>query len=131
MERLFQSTLPAWGATAPPPAAHPEHPRFNPRSPRGERHRLAEFDNAIFLVSIHAPRVGSDSGESDCGFWANVSIPAPGGGRDGAQFNGGGLKGWFQSTLPAWGATLSEQCAPAGCVVSIHAPRVGSDLEAP
>ena len=35
--------------------------------------------------------------------------------------------GKFQSTLPVWGATFIRQiCAVAG-IISIHAPRVGSD----
>ena len=34
----------------------------------------------------------------------------------------------FQSTLPVWGATLLARRAPALLDISIHAPRVGSDL---
>ena len=33
----------------------------------------------------------------------------------------------FQSTLPVWGATEYKQAAEDGIVISIHAPRVGSD----
>ena len=33
----------------------------------------------------------------------------------------------FLSTLPAWGATKSGGEVEAGCLISIHAPRVGSD----
>ena len=35
----------------------------------------------------------------------------------------------FQSTLPVWGATLAGAFAPAFFKISIHAPRVGSDVE--
>ncbi len=33
----------------------------------------------------------------------------------------------FQSTLPAWGATVLPYCYHYGYDISIHAPRVGSD----
>ena len=79
----FQSTLPAWGAT---PGCFPVssmYSYFNPRSPRGERPRpcLISSSGRIFqstlpawgatplvgkyptfsAISIHAPRVGSDT----------------------------------------------------------------------
>ena len=33
---------------------------FNPRSPHGERRRKRNFDTKELLISIHAPRTGSD-----------------------------------------------------------------------
>ena len=33
----------------------------------------------------------------------------------------------FQSTLPVWGATMRCGAAPPARLISIHAPRVGSD----
>ena len=59
---VFQSTLPGWGATA------VESSVFSP-----------------FLISIHAPRMGSDKSGSAHHHTASS----------------------FQSTLPGWGATLS------------------------
>ncbi len=35
----------------------------------------------------------------------------------------------FQSTHPAWGATLKQRCALLFVLVSIHAPRVGCDYQ--
>ena len=35
--------------------------------------------------------------------------------------------GQFQSTLPAWGATLESRAIAGRVVISIHAPRMGSD----
>ena len=35
----------------------------------------------------------------------------------------------FQSTLPVWGATLGTMLAMADTPISIHAPRVGSDID--
>ena len=102
----FQSTLPVWGATV-----------------------GGVYGFQIPLISIHAPRVGSDLEESE-----DVLKEAG-----------------FQSTLPVWGATLRRSLSfrtrhyfnprsPCGerllghelqdlCLaISIHAPRVGSDF---
>ena len=38
-------------------------------------------------------------------------------------------QGTFQSTLPAWGATLRRTIDYATQEISIHAPRMGSDLD--
>ena len=35
--------------------------------------------------------------------------------------------GRFQSTLPVWGATQDFRIGQIICIISIHAPRVGSD----
>ena len=80
--REFQSTLPVWGAT---------NVQVSVLGPG--------------LISIHAPRVGSD------GILTGVD--------DG--------KGGFQSTLPVWGATLVLELQERRGEISIHAPRVGSD----
>ena len=100
---------------------------FNPRSPCGERLRLSDFPDLRLVISIHAPRVGSDrDNEKVAQAWA-ISIHAPRVGSDGimltlqkftAYFNPRSpcgerlfvpvLKPWimlFQSTLPVWGAT--------------------------
>ena len=37
----------------------------------------------------------------------------------------------FQSTLPVWGATLLQYAMEQEAEISIHAPRVGSDLGFP
>ena len=102
----FQSTLPARGATATKPVAllcalnfNPRSPHgerrcrvflifrrvqhFNPRSPHGARQRSGHLPAAKGIMSIHAPRTGSDGGGS------NLSI----------------MDLVFQSTLPARGAT--------------------------
>ena len=56
----FQSTLPAWGATHgfPPLGLIID---FNPRSPHGERHYTKQPLLQSDVISIHAPRMGSDS----------------------------------------------------------------------
>ena len=79
---IFQSTLPVWGATL----------------------SINKLD-APNSISIHAPRVGSDTGRSGYG------LPCPA----------------FQSTLPVWGATAENWLVVKDTPISIHAPRVGSD----
>ena len=83
MEKVFQSTLPVWGATTAFVyfvrfvAISIHAPRvgsdvisaegakffrdFNPRSPCGERPLESLPTRGAWIISIHAPRVGSDS----------------------------------------------------------------------
>ena len=83
---MFQSTLPVWGATP---------------------FRLNRL--LILVVSIHAPRMGSDNIKTGLLGWDEVSIHAPRMGSDMAT-------------------TLVAVRVPN---VSIHAPRVGSDRTMP
>ncbi len=107
--QVFQSTLPGWGATSPrwrwslrPSNFNPRSPdgerpyardschaltHFNPRSPDGERRQECLGDFQSVVISIHAPRMGSDSGSMSRTTQTIV----------------------FQSTLPGWGAT---HCTP-------------------
>ena len=81
----FQSTLPVRGATqdvAPMPDTCTD---FNPRSPCGERHgislRAAASERSV--ISIHAPREGSDRHRSrPLIAWLRISIHAPREGSD-------------------------------------------------
>ena len=84
---LFQSTLPAWGATAFPSASVYSNSDFNPRSPHGERHFNLTVSVMPFTISIHAPRMGSDIIKILNQRWCDR----------------------FQSTLPAWGATVQPK----------------------
>ncbi len=101
---MFQSTLPAWGATG-----------------------AAAVGIVFGEVSIHAPRVGSDgnSQESNVGI-AEFQSTLPAWGATGYDTGFGPVQ-TFQSTLPAWGATLQRSTRSMLLQVSIHAPRVGSD----
>ena len=127
VERLFQPTLPARGATrrprepigfqiisthAPrtgsdvPRAVHRDaHADFNPRSPHGERlqrHIQRHPDN---LISTHAPRTGSDRATTSSGFcWSNFNPRSPHGERLEYSSHRSMLR-LFQPTLPARGAT--------------------------
>ena len=129
MNGLFQSTLPVWGATGILIISHGGRRNFNPRSPCGERPRvLPSYRSSVYhfnprspcgerrgqidifpvriRISIHAPRVGSDSPDTK--------------NRLGSQL--------FQSTLPVWGATCRLGAPHCFFNISIHAPRVGSDV---
>ena len=103
---IFQSTLPARGATP-----------------------CLIFADAFRLISIHAPREGSDPQRT------RSCHPRP-------YFNPRSPRGerldfvdelisprQFQSTLPARGATQAVQNKHGKPEISIHAPREGSDRE--
>ena len=101
---LFQSTLPARGATVRGGPAEPISADFNPRSPRGERLLRG---NDLLLLDYFNPR--SPRGERRCCT---------------AQR---GIDSVFQSTLPARGATSLRPYFNFFVWISIHAPREGSD----
>ena len=125
------------------------HGNFNPRSPHGERLKYQRDVNIVIkfqstlpargatkaraqrwnrlVISIHAPRTGSDQSPRATVESARHFNPrSPHGERpvqcDCCCF---GLR--FQSTLPARGATYSFLAARRHSSISIHAPRTGSD----
>ena len=147
--RTFQSTLPVWGATQILPFLFLLS-KFQSTLPVwGATSRYPEGCRGI-EISIHAPRVGSDScavekpkphcdfnprspcGERRCATSYNSmtmifqsTLPVWG-----ATWPCAIQRSWarFQSTLPVWGATCFRK-RPRRCyTISIHAPRVGSDL---
>ena len=128
MSELFQSTLPARGATPVLSGRVPVLIYFNPRSPHGERHHLSIKLSDTAKISIHAPRTGSDTAQhpdSPRGGHFNPRSPhgerrpRQAGSSVAAHFNPRSPHGerpyslfhWFccvsfQSTLPARGATF-------------------------
>ena len=124
---LFQSTLPAWGATsfrtvldtfgnisihAPRMGSDIAgalrcfiKPHFNPRSPHGERHETAVITAYFYSISIHAPRMGSDLRLCFRLLSHRISIHAP-----------------------RMGSDMQVKVADANINISIHAPRMGSDF---
>ena len=102
-------------------------------------------------ISIHAPRVGSDwvdpgvdilgtdfNPRSPCGerpisralsvFGVDFNPRSPCGERPAWYGNTGNSSWAFQSTLPVWGATGRDAQTAQAESISIHAPRVGSDV---
>ncbi len=103
------------------------HCSFNPRAPRGARRPGHCIPHSSIGVSIHAPRVGRDSRRWR---WRSARIGfnprAPRGARPGRVCRSLQLAE-FQSTRPAWGATIESMSEHSEHIVSIHAPRVGRD----
>ena len=124
---------------------------FNPRSPWGERRymlgngvTLDEFQSTlpvggatvsyfrrfrVGVISIHAPRGGSDFEILSCTFTMSSvfqsTLPV-----GGATLHCSGKRYCpcqFQSTLPVGGATQLFIEPREGVFISIHAPRGGSD----
>ena len=141
---------PRMGSDATKPVALLCALNFNPRSPHGER-RARQASAGSRPISIHAPRMGSDlvvivtfflpwRFQSTLPAWGATSPPRQSS-RRWCNFNprsphGERLKHLrhergltqFQSTLPAWGATEVGAKYNNYELISIHAPRMGSDF---
>ena len=100
---------------------------FNPRSPHGERpRRLRRATPPSGFQSTLPARGATRNSPPDEGRTRFQStLPARGATRGRVQDTS---KRSFQSTLPARGATLEAQRPRIVSVISIHAPRTGSDF---
>ena len=147
---LFQSTLPVWGATGRMRKAVQKR-TISIHAPRVGSDIIGGDPGSDYNISIHAPRVGSDLAAPFTADCRTISIHAPRVGSDDWRhglwhdplyFNPRSPCGerrnpfkllkelWgFQSTLPVWGATPVSSGPTDGPGISIHAPRVGSDLK--
>ena len=113
----FQSTLPARGATQQPFMAEIV-PLISIHAPRTGSDPLARACAGLVTISIHAPRTGSDSiGQLSTRVNSAISIHAPRTGSDVLLLIANARTGTFQSTLPARGATTSS---PASCCRRCH-----------
>ncbi len=124
---LFQSTRPAWGATKQHEPPQGETTCFNPRAPRGARRHIRRPSRYWACFNPRAPRGARQKPRRYLIIGNGVSIHAPRVGRDGAGFPYRFRQPLFQSTRPAWGATLFVKLPCGAREVSIHAPRVGRD----
>ena len=102
--KIFQSTLPVGGATMPDWSESVGLPYFNPRSPWGERRLLPQCRAHCKAFQSTLPVGGATAA---IGLLALVIA--------------------FQSTLPVGGATAHRRRRLSCRVISIHAPRGGSD----
>ena len=102
---------------------------FNPRSPHGERRGERAETQMDSAISIHAPRTGSDDYQLPLSCLRRYFNPrSPHGERRNLTLSAS-VRRKFQSTLPARGATLRRLKRLGQVVISIHAPRTGSDGE--
>ncbi|AUD69518.1 hypothetical protein NRBB08_1423 [Bifidobacterium breve] len=101
---------------------------FNPRSPDGERRYDAMYHPAQWRFQSTLPGWGATTMEFRTPLAGLISIHAPRMGSDEHALDGQAIFFRFQSTLPGWGATCSvSRCSP-DTMISIHAPRMGSDF---
>ena len=104
ISHIFQSTLPGWGATC----------EGRTRRRAGRFQSTLPGWGATYLV--REGTYGADKFQSTLPGWgATRCSPCP---RCGGE---------FQSTLPGWGATRHGNVEHHRQVISIHAPRMGSD----
>ena len=78
-------------------------------------------------ISIHAPRMGSDNRTESLCIICNISIHPPHGERRADELAAFGHN-QFQFSLPAWGAMDLYFHVYINLEISIHAPRMGSDV---
>ena len=96
-------------------------------APRGGSDEKSRFTDKSYTISIHAPRGGSDHGlQHLLGGGVNFNPRSPWGER--LLVSSRSLIACrFQSTLPVGGATYPGDILRPVQVISIHAPRGGSD----
>ena len=116
-----------WGATLKTPNKPSINENFNPRSPCGERLRVALVVKCGRVISIHAPRVGSDElQELEITQW-DISIHAPRVGSDVLADEENNTEIIISIHAPRVGSDGLGKPYSSARVISIHAPRVGSD----
>ena len=121
----FQSTLPAWGETGRRVFLW-SRGYFNPLSPHGERRvpNSPKIPRSYFNpLSPHGERRGAEL-EVTHAFVFQSTLPAWG---ETISLQFLTAKDKFQSTLPAWGETALAPARPDLDAISIHSPRMGRD----
>ncbi len=99
---------------------------FNPRSPYGERHGFLTFPLHLSNFNPRSP-YGERRGRWSCSRrWRNFNPRSPYGERQCRSFVRR-VQCRFQSTLPVRGATPQGLSVVVHRLISIHAPRTGSD----
>ena len=125
---VFLSTLPARGATPHRSRLRRCRGYFYPRSPRGERPRAPAHHAKAGLISIHAPREGSDPPRQahprlDPKFLSTL----PARGATGRCAHCRGPVSYFYPRSPRGERLKASPLIPPPTDISIHAPREGSD----
>ena len=100
---------------------------FNPRPPRGGRHKPLTDINRRLPISIHAPREG---GDSNANLMGNpiflISIHAPREGGDSVSYCAG-YRHCISIHAPREGGDACSAKRFNADMISIHAPREGGD----
>ena len=81
---------------------------FNPRSPHGERHKILGLFCLLFYFNPRSPH-GERPFKLSWSKLPTISIHAPRMGSDIAALKHNAISLIFQSTLPAWGATVQSK----------------------
>ena len=100
---------------------------FNPRSPCGERPSITTSSIACVKFQSTLPVWGATSElliRILCAIYFNPRSPC---GERRQELKKSSRLLQFQSTLPVWGATIQRVNGRCLRIISIHAPRVGSD----
>ena len=127
LSRGFQSTLPVGGATGKMFTQTFHKPLFQSTLPVGGATFKNYTSKRILIISIHAPRGGSDKIVKCIGGLRLYFNPRSPWGERLIKTAAHTATTRFQSTLPVGGATNSGACSASECLISIHAPRGGSD----
>ena len=124
---LFQSTLPARGATGIGQVAF-AYCSFQSTLPAQGATWLPCTPEQGKDISIHAPRTGSDCLMASCVPAFAISIHAPRTGSDFALIHVHTSKTHFNPRSPHGERHLFQFSGGGAAIISIHAPRTGSDI---
>ena len=127
--QIFQSTRPAWGATR-KEVQNSHICIFQSTRPAWGATSCIDALACPPSISIHTPRVGRDQTlRSNVTATRHFNPHAPRGARPDATIQCDSYTA-FQSTRPAWGATIGDWESYNYYMISIHTPRVGRDAAA-
>ena len=124
---MFQSTLPARGATSPQILRRLDFMFQSTLPARGATGIFYDFSSLKKFQSTLPARGATPRIRAVSRGWTGFNPRSPRGERPVYQRKGN-VFAMFQSTLPARGATPPLDCISIAFNVSIHAPREGSDL---
>ena len=123
----FQSTLPARGATTRLTMAGRGTSHFNPRSPHGERH--GRFASLVLSVEFQStlPARGATARCVYVPLPRDFNPRSPHGERRNARSLSSTRSAYFNPRSPHGERPMPAFGRPASTLISIHAPRTGSD----
>ena len=103
---------------------------FNPRSPQGERHLTRTIEAGISYISIHAPRMGSDLRGAVPFHPDGYFNPRSPYGERPIPSSPRSVRSYFNPRSPHGERPPTSLYSTVIVVISIHAPRMGSDCGA-